>query len=70
MQVIQIMHGIQISPMTVKVSWAKLFPEDTHDDSGEAGSHSSLANTALSFIEASFQPTMANSRRTRQRYFP
>jgi len=36
MQVIQIMHGIQISPMTVKVSWAKLFPEDTHDDSGEA----------------------------------
>lgn len=36
MQVIQIMHGIQISPMTVKVSWAKLFPEDTHDDGGEA----------------------------------
>ena len=31
------MHGIQISPMTVKVSWAKLFPEDTHDDSGETG---------------------------------
>ncbi|RYH13661.1 hypothetical protein EON65_35095 [archaeon] len=26
------MHGIQVCPVTVKVSWAKLFPEDNHDD--------------------------------------
>eukprot|EP00981_Chlorochromonas_danica_P015681 scaffold14361_cov193-Ochromonas_danica.AAC.16 len=26
------MHGIQVCPITVKVSWAKLFPEDIHDD--------------------------------------
>lgn len=35
MQIIQIMHGIQVCPISVKVSWAKLFPEDVHDDGGE-----------------------------------
>ncbi len=29
------MHGIQLCPSTVKVSWAKLFPEDNHEDGGE-----------------------------------
>lgn len=37
MQVIQIMHGIQLCPSSVKVAWAKVFPEDTHEDGdGEA----------------------------------
>lgn len=35
MQVIQLMHGIQLCPMTVKVSWAKLFPEDVQDEGGD-----------------------------------
>jgi hypothetical protein len=41
MQVVQIMHGFQVCPISVKVSWAKLFPEDVHDaealDDGEEG---------------------------------
>lgn len=39
MQVIQIMHGFQVCAISVKVSWAKLFPEDNHDDNddGEDG---------------------------------
>jgi hypothetical protein len=32
MQVIQIMHGFQVCPISVKVIWGKVFPEDTHDD--------------------------------------
>ena len=36
MQVIQIMHGIQMCPSSVKVAWAKVFPEDTHEDGDEA----------------------------------
>lgn len=35
MQIIQIMHGIQMCPSSVKVSWAKLFPEDAHEDGDE-----------------------------------
>jgi hypothetical protein len=31
MQIIKIMHGFQICPISVKVSWAKLFPEDVHE---------------------------------------
>jgi hypothetical protein len=31
MQVVQIMHGIQLCPISVKVTWSKLFPEDTND---------------------------------------
>ena len=39
MQVIQIMHGFQVCAISVKVAWAKLFPEDNHDDNedGEDG---------------------------------
>lgn len=41
MQVVQIMHGFQVCPISVKVSWAKLFPEDVHDaealEDGEEG---------------------------------
>lgn len=35
LQVVQIMHGIQLCPSSVKVAWAKLFPEDMHDDGGD-----------------------------------
>ena len=37
MQIIQVMYGIQLCPSTVKVSWAKVFPEDTHEDGAEGG---------------------------------
>eukprot|EP00599_Poterioochromonas_sp_BG-1_P011937 CAMPEP_0173163866 /NCGR_PEP_ID=MMETSP1105-20130129/20183_1 /TAXON_ID=2985 /ORGANISM="Ochromonas sp., Strain BG-1" /LENGTH=403 /DNA_ID=CAMNT_0014084019 /DNA_START=194 /DNA_END=1405 /DNA_ORIENTATION=- len=29
------MHGFQICPISVKVSWIKLFPEDVHDDNDD-----------------------------------
>lgn len=32
MQIIQIMHGIQICPIAVKVAWGKYFPEDLHEE--------------------------------------
>lgn len=35
MQVVLIMHGFQLCPITVKVTWAKLFPEDNHDGDDE-----------------------------------
>jgi hypothetical protein len=49
MQVIQLMHGIQLCPATVKVSWAKLFPEDNHEDGdeGEDGGESFPVQIAL-----------------------
>lgn len=28
LQIVQILHGIQLCPITVKMNWAKLFPED------------------------------------------
>ena len=28
LQIVQIMHGIQLCPVTVKMNWSKLFPED------------------------------------------
>ena len=37
MQVVQLMHGIQLCLTTVKVSWAKLFPEDVQDEGGDVG---------------------------------
>mmetsp|Transcript_8566 Transcript_8566/g.14232 ORF Transcript_8566/g.14232 Transcript_8566/m.14232 type:complete len:912 (-) Transcript_8566:200-2935(-) len=35
MQIVQIMHGIQLCPSSVKVAWSKLFPEDAHEDGDE-----------------------------------
>eukprot|EP01038_Epipyxis_sp_PR26KG_P010870 gene10870-14588_t len=32
MQLVQLMHGVQLCVTTVKVAWSKLFPEDIHDD--------------------------------------
>jgi len=32
MQIIQIMHGIQVCPIAVKVAWGKFFPEDLHEE--------------------------------------
>jgi hypothetical protein len=32
MQVVQVMHGIQLCPVSVRVAWAKLFPEEEQDD--------------------------------------
>lgn len=33
MQIVQVMHGFQVCQISVKVSWAKLFPDDVHDES-------------------------------------
>lgn len=32
MQVVQVMHGIQLCPVSVRVAWAKLFPEEEQED--------------------------------------
>ena len=32
MQIVQLLFGIQLCPISVKVTWAKLFPDDAHDD--------------------------------------
>lgn len=32
MQIVQVMHGFQVCQISVKVSWAKLFPDDLHDE--------------------------------------
>lgn len=32
MQVVQVMHGVQLCPVSVRVAWAKLFPEEEQDD--------------------------------------
>jgi len=39
MQIVLMMHGVQMCPVSVKVSWAKLFPDDAHEDEdgGEGG---------------------------------
>lgn len=33
-QVVQIMHGVQLSQLSVKVSWAKFFPDDIQENEG------------------------------------
>jgi hypothetical protein len=32
LQIVQVMHGVQLCPISVKVTWNKLFPEDIQDD--------------------------------------
>lgn len=40
MQIIAIMHGFQVCPIAVKVSWGKIFPEDNNDELTSASSSS------------------------------
>lgn len=35
MQVVKVIHGIQLCPVSVKVSWEELFPEELNADEGE-----------------------------------
>lgn len=35
MQIVQVLFGIQLCPISVKVTWARLFPDDAHDDFDE-----------------------------------
>lgn len=44
LQVVQIMHGVQLCPITVKVLWSKLFPEENHegDDEGVDEGHETV----------------------------
>jgi hypothetical protein len=44
LQVVQIMHGVQLCPITVKVLWSKLFPEENHegDDEGIDEGHETV----------------------------
>jgi hypothetical protein len=63
MQIIQIMHGIQMCPSSVKVSWAKLFPEDAHEDGDEVedgGGESFPVLLALKGPKATKAATVAN----------
>lgn len=32
MQVVQVMHGVQLCPVSVRVAWARLFPEEEQDE--------------------------------------
>mmetsp|Transcript_12494 Transcript_12494/g.18872 ORF Transcript_12494/g.18872 Transcript_12494/m.18872 type:complete len:727 (+) Transcript_12494:158-2338(+) len=32
LQIVQVMHGVQLCPVSVRVAWAKLFPEEVQDD--------------------------------------
>ena len=32
MQIVQVLFGVQLCPISVKVTWSKLFPDDAHDD--------------------------------------
>jgi hypothetical protein len=31
-QIVQVMHGVQLCPVSVRVSWAKLFPDEVQDE--------------------------------------
>ena len=31
-QIVQVMHGVQLCPVSVRVSWAKLFPDEVQED--------------------------------------
>ena len=65
MQVVQLMNGIQLCPISVKVSWAKLFPEEAHEEeeaeaNAEGGSESIPVQIALTQSKAlaeSLNPT-------------
>lgn len=54
MQIIQIMYGIQLCASSVKVSWAKMFPEDNHEegDEGEEGGELFPVQLALNTSKA------------------
>ena len=34
-QVVKVMHGIQLCSASIRVLWARLFPEDSHDNGGD-----------------------------------
>jgi hypothetical protein len=37
MQIVQVLFGFQLCPISVKVTWAKLFPDDVLDDANDEG---------------------------------
>eukprot|EP00606_Chrysophyceae_sp_TOSAG23-5_P001250 GSChrysophyteH2.ASY1.ANO1.1635.1 assembled CDS len=63
MQIVQMMNGVQLCPISVKVSWAKLFPEEAHEEEeaeAEGGSESipvQIALTQSKAMEESLRPT-------------
>ena len=65
MQVVQMMNGVQLCPISVKVSWAKLFPEEAHEEeeaeaAGDGGSESipvQIALTQSKSLEESIRPS-------------
>ena len=55
MQIVQIMNGVQLCPISVKVSWAKLFPDEAHEEEeadAEGGSESIPVQIALTQSKA------------------
>ncbi|KAJ1414789.1 hypothetical protein B484DRAFT_454754 [Ochromonadaceae sp. CCMP2298] len=67
MQIVQIMHGIQMCPSSVKVAWSKLFPEDTHEDGDEVedGGESFPVLIALKGSSRMLAPTLEHDDDTR-----
>jgi hypothetical protein len=64
MQIVQILFGVQLCPISVKVTWAKLFPDDAHDDIEEGGEDNAqlpmsiaLSTGVLPVIEANVKAT-------------
>jgi hypothetical protein len=42
LQIVQVMHGVQLCPISVKVTWNKLFPEDIQDETAEDGEENEM----------------------------
>lgn len=45
MQIVNIMHGIQLCPVSVKVSWTNFFPDDAYDEEGDEGGAENAAES-------------------------
>eukprot|EP00605_Chrysophyceae_sp_TOSAG23-4_P000603 GSChrysophyteH1.ASY1.ANO1.680.1 assembled CDS len=57
MQIVQMMNGLQLCPISVKVGWTRLFPEEAHEEeeaeaAGEGGSESIPVQIALTQSKA------------------
>ena len=62
MQIVQVLFGVQLCPISVKVTWAKLFPDDAHDDIDEGEDNVqlpmqiALSTGALPTLESAGKP--------------
>ena len=67
MQIVQLMNGLQLCPISVKVTWVKLFPEEAHDEDDtngdEGGSESIPVQVALTQSKALQAQTLAATKK-------